>query len=939
LQTCTAAATLVLLGEKVAAYALAMSVTVFGRDAELRALGAFLDGLPADSGAFVLAGAAGAGKTTLLRAGAALAAERGYTVLQTMPARSDMRLAFAGLADLLEPYLPDVIVELAPPLARALRVALLLEEAPSHPPEQRVIAAAFRAAVTTLARSAPVLLVIDDVQWLDPASEAAVGFAIRRVEHEAVGLLCAQRVSGLGENLPLELDRARLRAGLLPVGGLSLGALHRLLRTRLGASFSHPALRRIEAGSGGNPFIAIEIGRALARRGVSSVGSAVMPVPETLGELVDERLGALAPDVIDALRLVAVMPDAPTEQYLACGAEGAALDTAVRAAVLEHGSGPLRFTHPLLASAVASAIPPARKRELHAVAASVVQLPEERARHHALAASGQSAPVADELTDAGHAAGRRGAPAAAAELFELAAALTPDKQPAEARHRLLDAARQLALAGETRAATAILERLIVSTPPGPERSDALSEYGKLRQDDFGAAETLLDQALAEAGDDRERKARIRSALSHLWLMRGDAARALAVARLALPDAEAAGSPAVLAHVLARNFDLGLMHGDSPDEDLLARALQLERTIAAPSSETPPSLLAGMWHLHEGSLDLAEKELQHVLARAEAEGIEYWRAESLLRLSQVAARRGDAARAAELAAESLEVAEQLELAHMTCAALHGCASAALLLGDADSARELAIRGAEFAERTPDPPFVVLHEALLGSIDLALGDYPAAAARLTSLLSRLHVLGVRPTTQAIRADAAEALVAVGELDDAAMIVSELERSVREPVTAAIAARCRGILAAGSGDTDGALAELTAALRLHEQVSPIPLERGRTLLALGAVQRRLKQRAAARATLIEAASIFDEITAPLWAARARAELARIGGRAPGPPGLTVTERRVAELVARGMSNREVAAELFVTVRAVESTLTKTYAKLGARSRTELAARLRSD
>ena len=419
-------------------------------------------------------------------------------------------------------------------------------------------------------------------------------------------------------------------------------------------------------------------------------------------------------------------------------------------------------------------------------------------------------------------------------------------------------------------------------------------------------------------------------------MRGDAARALAEARLALPDAEAAGSPAVLAHVLARNFDLGLMHGDPPDESLLTRALELERTVAAPSSEAPPSLLAGMWHLHEGSLDLAEKELEQVLARAEADGVEYWRAESLLRLSQVAARRGDAGRAAGLAAGSLEVAEQLELTHMTCAALHGCASAALLLGNVKAARELAVRGAEFAERAGDPPFVIMHAGLLGSIDLALGDYPAAASRLRSLLSRLHILGVRPAAQSIRADTVEALVAAGELDIAAVVSGELDRSVRDPVTAAIAARCRGILAAARGDSGGALAELAVAMRLHQQVSPIPLERGRTLLALGIMQRRLKQRANARATLTEAARIFGEIASPLWAARAQAELGRIGGRAPGPRGLTVTERRVAELVARGMSNREVAAELFVTVRAVESTLTKTYAKLGARSRTELAARL---
>ena len=316
-----------------------MSAEVFGRDAELRHLGAFIDRLASGPAGLVLAGDAGSGKSTLLRAGAELAADRGFAVSQTTPARSDVRLAFAGLADLLEPYLPGVLEDLAAPMARALRVALLLEEAPPHPPEPRLIAAAFRAAMAALARSASVLLVIDDVQWLDPASEAVIGFAVRRAEHDAIGLLCAQRTDRPGADLPLELARARLQADLLAVGGLSLGALHRMLRTRLGASFSHPALRRIEAGSGGNPFIALEIGRALVRRGIGGGPVAELPVPDTLSELVGERLGALAPEVIDALRLVAVIPELPAGLYVSAGAAAAALDTVVLAGVLEDHSG------------------------------------------------------------------------------------------------------------------------------------------------------------------------------------------------------------------------------------------------------------------------------------------------------------------------------------------------------------------------------------------------------------------------------------------------------------------------------------------------------------------------------------------------------------------------------------------------------------------------
>jgi DNA-binding CsgD family transcriptional regulator len=955
-----------------------MSAEVVGRDAELRTVAAFLDELAAGPAVLVVAGEAGAGKTTLLRAAAEMAAEQGISVLRATPSHSDVPLAFGGLADLLHGQLPDIVAQLRPPLARALRMALLAEEAPAgaevlQPPEPRLIAAAFRAAVLALAQSGPVLLIVDDVQWLDAESAAAVGFAARRLETEHVGLLCAHRAApDQGAELPLELSRARLRPTELPVPGLSLGALHRILRAGLRTSFARPTLRRIAAGSGGNPFIALEIGRALLRRyaaaavttelpgwqpvplqerlpGPETPPPDTLPIPETLAGLVSERLGALTPEVLGATQFVALLPNAPAAQYVTAGAAGDALDAAVLAGVLEERSGRLTFVHPLLAAAVADRIPPVRRRELHAAVARVARLPEERARHQALAADQPAEPVAAELTAAATVAARRGAPAAAAELFELAAALTPAEQADARLQRQLDAARQHAVAGETKKAMATLADFVATAPPGLIRSDALAEYGRLRQDDLASAGRLLEQALAEAADDAGRRTRIRDALSHHWLMRGDAGRALDQARLALDDAEASGSAALIAVAAARTFDLGLMRGDAPDEELLDRALKFERAAldrtggsdAAGDSlrYTSPSMLAGMWHLHAGKLDTAEAELTYVLTRAEVSGVEYLRAETMLRLAQVALKRGDAAKATDLAADSLDVSEQLELSHLTCAALHGGASAALLLGETDQVRAIAVRGARYAAQVGDQPFVVMHEALLGSLDLALGNHPAAASRLGDVLRDMHLLGVRPAAQAIWADSVEALAAVGELAEAERICGALARSAREPATAAIAARCRGVVAAARGDTSAALTELAAAVALHDQVEPIPLERGRTLLWLGRVQRRVKRRAAARATLTEAAVVLGGIGARLWAAQAEAELARISGRQPDRAGLTETEQRVAELVALGLSNREVAAALYVTVRAVESTLTKTYGKLGVRSRTELASRMRPD
>jgi DNA-binding CsgD family transcriptional regulator len=913
-----------------------MPAQIFGRDAELQVIDAFLDSRTSSPGAMVLAGAAGAGKTTLLRAGAVLAAERGFTVLHSSPAPSDLRLAFAGLADLLEPCLDVVVGELPAPQAQALRVASLLDEPPPHPPEPRLIAAAFRAALAVLARSAPVLVVIDDVQWLDPPSLVSAGFAIRRLEQEPVGLLLAQRTDRPGADLPLELDRARMRADLLPVGALSLGALHRMLRARLGVSFAHPTLRRIEAESGGNPFIALEIGRALARRGIASTGNAALPVPDTLSGLVDERLGELPPAVLDVVRLAAVMPDEPTGHYLRAGACGGDLDAAVTAGVLEQNSGRLRFAHPLLASAVARAIPPARLRELHAIAAVVVGRPEARARHQALAASGPSGSVAADLDAAARVAAARGAPATAAELFELAASLTPEDQRADANRRRLDTAGQLSIAGDNRAARAALGHLIESIEPGPARAEALSQLAALHEGDFAVAADLLQQALTEAGGDQARTADIHFNLSESWMQRGDQVRAGAEARLALADAERAGDAALLAASIAQAFQADHLSGADVDERALERALELEAAIGSSRLRTSPIQVAAGFYTLQGRLDEAETVLRRALARAEAEGIESWRHEALLRLSRIAGRRGDARRAADLAATALEIAEQLDLPRPIIAGVYMCAANALLLGEAEKVRDLARRGLELVQRIGDRPYLVYCRALLGSLDLALGDYQSAASRLGPLARSLPEIGWHAPTQAIAPDVVEALIAVGELDKASAFLTEVERGMRDPLTSALTARCRGALAAASGDLHGAIGKLTEALGLHDQISPHPMERGRTLLVLGAVQRRLKQRAAARATLSEALGIFERIDAPLWAGQARGELGRISGRAPGLDELTPTELRVAELVASGRSNKEAAAELFVTVRAVESTLTKAYAKLGVRSRTELAARL---
>jgi DNA-binding CsgD family transcriptional regulator len=252
-------------------------------------------------------------------------------------------------------------------------------------------------------------------------------------------------------------------------------------------------------------------------------------------------------------------------------------------------------------------------------------------------------------------------------------------------------------------------------------------------------------------------------------------------------------------------------------------------------------------------------------------------------------------------------------------------------------EIARRGRELSLKVGDRVYLRAHDAVCGAVDVARGNYAAAAATLRPLISQRAELGRRFESFWVP-EIAEALIGVGDIDEASVLAADLQDRFHDPVTRAAAARCRGLLAAACGRLEDAVAELRQAQELRSQVTPEPVTDGRILLALGTVQRRLNQRRAARETLEAAITTFDLASARLWASRSRQELVRVSGRPPGTGGLTGTERRVAELVASGMTNRAVAAELFVTVRAVEATLTKVYAKLGVGSRTQLAGRLSS-
>ena len=286
-----------------------MPVAIIGRDRELAAVRAFLDAAGHGAVVLVLEGEAGIGKTVLWETGVGLARSRGVMTLETRPVATETQLAFSGLGDLFREPAAHVLSLLPMPQRHALAVALLLEEPQGTPPDARAVATAVVSAIRILARDAPVVIAVDDLQWLDPSSTHVVGFAIRRLLDQPVGLLLAER-TGVGGNGLLSLDRPPVSEAVerVPVGPLSLSALQRVIGMRLDIRLTRPTLRRLHDASRGNAFFALELAQAL-RDTDGDVLTGTLPVPDNVRPLVRERLAVLPPATREALRFAALLPN------------------------------------------------------------------------------------------------------------------------------------------------------------------------------------------------------------------------------------------------------------------------------------------------------------------------------------------------------------------------------------------------------------------------------------------------------------------------------------------------------------------------------------------------------------------------------------------------------------------------------------------------------
>jgi DNA-binding CsgD family transcriptional regulator len=917
------------------------AATLIGRDEELAAVQTWLAEVGRSPSALVLSGEAGIGKTVLWEAGLVSAEGRVGRVLISRGVEAEASLAFAGLSELLAPVFEEAAPSLVAPRRRALEVALLLAEPGDDAPDAHAIGLAVLDVLRALVERGSVLVALDDVQWLDPASAGVLQVAFRRLRQEPVGLLATVRRAP-DVAIPFELDRSfpEERLARLTLGPLTAGALHRLLRERLGLELTRPELARVQEATAGNPFFALELGRELVRTGRRPAPGEALRVPDSLRELLGGRLARLPGETLDVLLQVAALAR-PTVEVVAA-AHGnrervlRALEAAVAEGVIALDDARLRFAHPLLASICYEEAPVWKRRAVHRVLADAVSDVEERARHLALAAEAPDDAIAAELEAAAAHAAARGATAAAGGLCELAAELTPGDD-APARARLFRAANFHRLAGDSERAATLLRRLLEEVPSGVERADALLALAITFRADPRTNVALCDEALAHVAGDDARCARILGLRSGHRLLGADVHGARADARAALEMAERVGEPALIADTIARVGHTEF-YGSDITPGLLERGAEIEERLGLQFEyfESARYGLARL-RLRRGEIEGPRVLLAALEAEAAARGDEGSRGQYLWFLSLLEWLAGDWPRALELAVTAHELAEQTRHGHGLLWVARAKALVEADLGLVEEARASAEGVIAQPLATSNDFYTIISLGMLGRVEFALGNLDAAAGYLRELPGRLLAQGITEPMAPVWADAIEVLSGVGEVADARMCLEAYEENawrLQSPWAMAAAARSRGLVEAAAGSPEPALAAFEGALAgLAEH--PYPLERGRTFLCQGAVLRQAGRRREARQALEGALVIFEELGARLWAERARAELQRISGRAPASDELTETERRVAELAARGRTNREIAAELYMGVSTVEAHLSRVYRKLGVR-RAELAGRL---
>lgn len=899
-----------------------------------RTVDSFLAAARRGPAALLIEGEAGIGKTALWSA--ILARAHGFRVLSARVTDAESVSAYTALADLLDVVDPAVWADLPDPQRHA--VDQLLQHADLDAvTDQRAVAAAFLAVLERLADDGPVLVAIDDLQWLDPSSEHVLAFTARRLVGP-VGILGSVRTDADSAGITwLQLPRpdGLSRITLTP---LTVNELHAAVTERLRKPLPPPAIGRIHEVSGGNPFYAIELARELDDRTLDAAAFADAELPRTLGEVVRSRLDGFAPQVHEALLAAACMA-APTVDAVA-RATGTdhdrlveSLETVESRGIITIDGNRIRFTHPLLSRGVYSQATPDERRDMRRRLADVVDEPERRARHLALAATRGDETTLRALDHAAESARMRGAPAAAAELLDLAIHLgggTPQRRLMAAQHHFD--------AGDQERAAALLRETIDALPPGELRGAALTQLAavRLHSTGFGPGIRLLLQARDEVGENSPARVQIQAMLAFSLFNIYEFAESLRMAHRAEADAERLSDPHLISIAVSLRVALEFLTGSGFDAESMQRAVALEDHHTHTPIVLRPSTQQAMLLASLGELDRAREELETIRLRCLQRGEEHDYVYVAGQVVLAALWSGDTATAELVSDDALECARQL--GGDTAMFLANCAQvmAAAFTGRTEQVRRVAAEALELGRRIGTYRLTDRVIATLGFLEVSLGDHRAAVDTLAPLL-RSFDPDTSPTElpgAAFLPDAIEALVQVGRPAEAEPLIAALKRNGRRvdrPWMLAVAGRGRALVLAARGDLDAAAAAAREALQQHDRVA-MPLERGRTLLVLGRIEQRLRRKESASAVLQEALGVFERLPAPLWADRARTELSRARLGPTRSAELTPSERRVAELAASGMKNRDVAAELFISPKTVEAKLARIYRKLGIKSRAEL-------